>query len=52
MSASRIVLASNNPGKVREINALLQQQSINVIPQAELGVEDAIEDGLSFIENA
>ncbi len=52
MSASRIVLASNNPGKVREINALLQQQSIDVIPQAELGVEDAIEDGLSFIENA
>ncbi|MEQ8427452.1 MAG: RdgB/HAM1 family non-canonical purine NTP pyrophosphatase [Gammaproteobacteria bacterium] len=52
MSASRIVLASNNPGKVREINALLQQLSMDVIPQAELGVEDAIEDGLSFIENA
>lgn len=52
MSTSRIVLASNNPGKVREINELLQEQSIDVIPQAELGVEDAIEDGLSFIENA
>ncbi len=52
MADSKIVLASNNAGKVKEINQLLHKQAINVIPQAEYGVEDAIEDGLSFIENA
>ncbi len=52
MADSKIVLASNNAGKVKEINQLLHKQAIDVIPQAEYGVEDAIEDGLSFIENA
>ncbi len=52
MADSKIVLASNNAGKVKEINQLLHEQAISVIPQAEYGVEDAIEDGLSFIENA
>jgi len=47
-----IVLASNNAGKVREINALLADERIHVIPQGELGVEEAEETGLSFVENA
>ena len=48
----RIVLASNNPGKVREINQLLAEQEIQVIPQREFGVPEAEETGLTFVENA
>ena len=48
----KIVLASNNPGKVREINALLQGQGLLVIPQSEFGVSEVEETGLSFVENA
>ena len=48
----RIVLASNNKGKVREINQLLAQQRIDVVPQADFGIEEIEETGLSFVENA
>jgi len=48
----RIVLASNNAGKVREINQLLADQQIEIRPQSEWGVPDAEETGLSFVENA
>lgn len=48
----RIVLASSNKGKVREINQLLAQQRIEVVPQADFGIGDAEETGLSFVENA
>ena len=37
----RIVLASNNAGKVREINQLLASEQISVIPQSELAVPEA-----------
>jgi XTP/dITP diphosphohydrolase len=47
-----IVLASNNAGKVREINELLEAERIRVIPQGELGVPEADETGLTFVENA
>jgi XTP/dITP diphosphohydrolase len=47
-----IVLASNNAGKVREINELLSAEHIRVIPQGELGVSEADETCLSFVENA
>jgi len=47
-----IVLASNNAGKVREINQLLAPAGISVQPQGELGIEEADETGLSFVENA
>jgi len=47
-----IVLASNNAGKVREINELLSAERIRVIPQGEIGVSEAEETGLSFVENA
>lgn len=49
---SRIVLASNNPGKVREFNALLADLAIQVIPQANFGIPEADETGLTFVENA
>ena len=47
-----IVLASSNPGKVREINRLLADLGLHAQPQSEYGVVDAEETGLSFIENA
>jgi XTP/dITP diphosphohydrolase len=47
-----IVLASSNPGKVREINQLLAALDLQVRPQSEFGVVDAEETGLSFVENA
>ena len=48
----RIVLASNNAGKVREINQLLSGGRITVVPQSEFGVPEAEETGLTFVENA
>jgi len=48
----RIVLASSNPGKVREINQLLVGLNIEVVPQSQFGVPDIEETGLSFVENA
>ncbi|MDN3651001.1 RdgB/HAM1 family non-canonical purine NTP pyrophosphatase [Reinekea marina] len=46
------VLASNNAGKLKEFSELLTPLDISIKPQKEFGVEDAIEDGLSFVENA
>jgi XTP/dITP diphosphohydrolase len=51
-SGESIVLASNNPGKVREINELLASEHIRVIPQSDLGISEAEESGLTFVENA
>lgn len=47
-----IVLASNNAGKVREIGELLEAERIEIVPQGELGVTEAEETGLTFVENA
>jgi XTP/dITP diphosphohydrolase len=47
-----IVLASSNPGKVREINQLLTGLDLHVRPQGEFGVTDAEETGMTFVENA
>lgn len=54
LSTSELILASNNKGKITEFETLFQelQCPIDVIPQGQLHIEDAIEDGLSFIENA
>jgi len=51
-SFSKIVLASNNTGKLREFNDMFFNTDIHIVPQGEFDVEDAIEDGLSFVENA
>ncbi|TAL82575.1 MAG: RdgB/HAM1 family non-canonical purine NTP pyrophosphatase [Rhodanobacter sp.] len=48
----RIVLASSNRGKLAEFNALLAGSGLEVVAQASLGIDDAEESGLSFIENA
>jgi len=48
----RIVLASNNPGKVREFNQLLSDTELEVVPQSEFSIPDIEETGLTFVENA
>ena len=47
-----IVLASSNPGKVREINQVLTGLDVVVRPQGEFNVLDAEETGRTFVENA
>lgn len=47
-----VVLASSNRGKLAEMQAILAATGMTVRPQGELGVPDAAETGLSFIENA
>ncbi|WP_392562830.1 XTP/dITP diphosphatase [Orbus sturtevantii] len=47
-----IVLATNNQGKVKELQNLLADAGFNVVPQSEYNVPDADETGLTFIENA
>lgn len=49
---SRIVLASGNPGKLKEFGALLADGGFEVVPQGKLGIADVEETGLSFVENA
>jgi XTP/dITP diphosphohydrolase len=47
-----LVLASNNAGKLEELNQLLANQGLHAIAQAEFGTPEAVESGLTFIENA
>lgn len=49
---SRIVMATANPGKIREIAGLLAGLGIEVVPQSDFGVEDAEETGTTFAENS
>ena len=46
----RIVLASSNPGKIKEIQAIFQH--CQIIPQSEFNVPDIEETGHTFVENA
>ena len=48
----RVVLASGNPGKIREIAALLAPLSIEIVPQSKLGIEEADEPHDTFLQNA
>jgi len=48
----QLVLASSNAGKVAELQSLLADYGVEVLPQTQFGVPDADETGLSFIENA
>ena len=49
---TRVVLATRNPGKLREMQTLLAPLDWTLIGQAELDIPSAPEDGLTFIENA
>ena len=48
----KLVIASNNPGKLREFQFLLQPLGIEVSTQAQLGIAEAEEPHVTFIENA
>jgi XTP/dITP diphosphohydrolase len=48
----RVVLASSNAGKVRELQQLLAALDIDVLPQSDFNVPHVEETGLSFVENA
>jgi XTP/dITP diphosphohydrolase len=48
----KLVIASNNPGKLREFQFLLQPLGIEVLTQVQLGIEEAEEPHATFIENA
>jgi XTP/dITP diphosphohydrolase len=48
----RLVLASNNAKKMKELNALLAPLGFAVIPQGELGIPEAEEPHCTFVENA
>lgn len=48
----RIVLASNNKGKVRELGQMLAELDMEVLPQSEFNAGEVEETGLTFVENA
>ena len=48
----KLVLASGNAGKLKELQAMLAQLPLQIVPQRELGVGDVPETGLTFVENA
>ncbi len=48
----KVVLASGNRGKLRELGAMLESIGIEVVPQSEFDVPDVEETGLTFVENA
>ena len=53
MTASNtIILASGNKKKLKELSGILTRFSMNLLPQSDYQVEDAVEDGLTFVENA
>ena len=51
-SLLRLVLASNNAGKLREFRRLLAPLGIDVVAQADLGIPEAPEPHATFVENA
>lgn len=48
----RVVLASNNAGKLKELRALLEPLGFNLVAQADLGIPETIEPHPTFIENS
>lgn len=49
---TKTVLATGNAGKVAEMQQTLRQFGFDVVPQSEFNLPEAVEDGLTFIENA
>lgn len=52
MMPSRVVFASANPGKIKELNDLLAPLGITVASQGEFGISSVDETALTFVENA
>ena len=51
MAEKKLVLASNNAGKLREFRAMFAPMGVTVLPQGELGVSECAEPFETFIEN-
>jgi XTP/dITP diphosphohydrolase len=49
---SKIVLATGNQGKVKELAHLLRDQPFEIVPQSDFNVPDVAETGTTFVENA
>lgn len=49
---TKVVLATGNQGKVIEMQDTLQALGFTVLPQNDFNIPEAVEDGLSFVENA
>ena len=52
LGSDRLVIASHNPGKLREIAELLEPFGLSVVSAAELGLEEPEETGQTFVANA
>jgi XTP/dITP diphosphohydrolase len=48
----RIVLATGNAGKLKEIREIFSGIDVGIVAQSDFDTPEAIEDGLSFVENA
>ncbi|MEN8710697.1 MAG: RdgB/HAM1 family non-canonical purine NTP pyrophosphatase [Arenicellales bacterium] len=48
----RIVLATGNAGKLKEIREIFSGINVGIVAQSDFDTPEAIEDGLSFVENA
>ncbi len=48
----RVVLATGNPGKLKEMREILAGHGLEVVAQADLGIAPPVEDGDTFIANA
>lgn len=51
LAFQQLILASGNAGKLKELQAMLGEQ-VRVLPQSQFVAREAVEDGLSFVENA
>lgn len=49
---TKVVLATGNQGKLREMRSILAETDWDIVPQSDFDFPEAIEDGLSFVENA
>ena len=50
---NKLLIATNNPGKVQELHELLQGMDVELVTPSQIGLElDVIEDGLTYAENA
>jgi XTP/dITP diphosphohydrolase len=48
----KLIIASSNPGKLREFRQMLEPLGYEIIPQSQLGIPDAEEPHATFVENA
>lgn len=52
LTEKRIVVATHNPGKLREINELLAPHGLEAVSAEQFGLPEPVEDGLTFAANA